>query len=297
VNGNAKSVCERAHPALETHCTGKAAELVFDLDELGSAGWEDRQVQKLIVPAGGAKEDVHHPVSRCHRHMTLLTCVSASGDALTPFVITASPISDALWRRGLRQVEDAMIRHRSSAYITKELFYEYISNVFVPYALALKDRPGFQNEMAVLLMDSGVPNRSRRVPRLFDENNILAITFPAQTTKLSQALDLVLFGMLEKLKASAVGEFDDDSVNAHIRELIQADEQTATSSTIRRSFRKAGLEHDITTRPFKLQVIQESVRANPGFREIWAWEVSIAILSHRRRAQRFRIMYSEFLLG
>jgi hypothetical protein len=34
-------------------------------------------------------------------------------------------------------------------------------------------------------------------------------------------------------KTSAIGEFDDDSVNAQITKLVQAHEQTATSSTIK----------------------------------------------------------------
>jgi hypothetical protein len=80
----------------------------------------------------------------------------------------------------------------------------------------------------------------------------MAITFPAHTMNLFQALDLVFFGVLKKLKASATGEFDDDSVNARISKMIQAYAQTATSSTIRGSFHRAGLEHDITGRPFKL---------------------------------------------
>jgi hypothetical protein len=86
---------------------------------------------------------------------------------------------------------------------------------------------------------------------------------------LFQALDLVFFGLLKKLKASATGEFDDDSVKAQVTKLIQAYEQTATSSTIRGSFRKAGYEHDTATRPFKLRVVQERLRENPGFQEMW----------------------------
>jgi hypothetical protein len=260
---------------LKTHLTGKVAELVFNLNELGFADQEDRKAKKVTAPSGVAKEDMHHPVSRHYRHMRLLTCVSASGDALTPLVITASTFSDALSRRGLSQGDDAMIRHRSPAYITEELFYEYLSNVFLPYVLVVRDWPGFQNEMAVLLMESAVPHASDRVRRLLDENSILAISFPAHTTNLFQALDLVFFGVLKRLKASTIGEFDNDSVNAHITKLIREYEQTATSSTIRGSIRKAGLEHEITTRPFKLQVIEESLSANPGFQEIWMRDISI----------------------
>jgi hypothetical protein len=52
--------------------------------------------------------------------------------------------------------------------------------------------------------------------------------------------------LLKKLKAWATGEFDDDSVGAQISKLIQADEQTATLSTIKGFFGKAKLEHDVT---------------------------------------------------
>jgi hypothetical protein len=207
---------------LKIHVVGKVVELVFNLDELGSADWEDRKVKKIIAPAGVAKRDVYHPVSRRHRHMTLLACVSAAGDALTPLVITASPVIASLWSRGLRQGEDAMVHRRSPPYITEEFFYDYISTVFVPYVMAVRDRLDVQNEMAVLLMDSAVPHTSERVRRTLGGNHIIAITFPAHTTNLFQSLDLVLFGALKKLKASAMGEFDDDSVRAQVTKLIQA---------------------------------------------------------------------------
>jgi hypothetical protein len=162
---------------LHTHITGRVAELVFNLDELGSAHWEDRKAKKVIAPAGVPREDVHYPVSRRHRHTTLLACVSVSGDALIPLLITGSPITESLWSRGVRQDEDAMIRHRSPAYITEELFYDYISTVFIPYVLAVRDQAGFEDEIPVLLMDWSVPHTSERVRRLLGENNIMAVTF------------------------------------------------------------------------------------------------------------------------
>jgi hypothetical protein len=97
-----RAYMEEHIPLLKIHLTGKVAELVLNLNELGFADWEDRKAKKVIVPAGIAKEDVYHPVSRRHRYMTLLACVSVSDNVLTPLVITASPISDALWRRDLR---------------------------------------------------------------------------------------------------------------------------------------------------------------------------------------------------
>jgi hypothetical protein len=280
---------------LKTHLAEKVAELVFDLDELGSSDWEDRKVKKIIAPSAVRKEDVHHAVSRRHRHVTLLACVSAAGDALTPLIVTTNAIRDSLWSRGLRQDEDAMVRRRTPAYVDEELFFEYISTVFIPYVATVRDRPGLENEFGVLLMDSAPAHMSDRVLRLLGENKIIAITFPAHTTNLFQALDLVFFGALKKLKATAVGEFEDDSVNAQITKLIQAFEQTATSATIRGAFRKAGLELDVSRRPFKVKVVEERLRDNPGFREVWERNAAVEALSSRRQAHRFGIINSEFL--
>jgi hypothetical protein len=82
------------------------------------------------------------------------------------------------------------------------------------------------------------------------EKNIIAITFPAHATNLSRTLDLVFFSGLKKLKATTVGEFHHDSVNAQIRKLLQTCEQTTTSFTIRGSFPKAGMDLYGTTQSF-----------------------------------------------
>jgi hypothetical protein len=95
---------------VKVHVAGKFSELVFNLDELGSTDWEDRKVKKVIVPADVGKEDVYHAVSRRHRHITLLACVSAAGDAPTPMLIAGNPILESLWSRGFRPDEDVMVR-------------------------------------------------------------------------------------------------------------------------------------------------------------------------------------------
>jgi hypothetical protein len=108
-------------------------------------------------------------------------------------------------------------------------------------------------------------------------------------------LDLVFFGALKKLKPTAVGEFDDGSVNAQITQLLQAYEQAATSVTIRGSFRKAGMDLDVTALPFRIRIVEQTLRENPGFKEVWDRNVSLHDLSRRRQLQRFGIISSEFL--
>jgi hypothetical protein len=239
---------------LKSHLTGKCAELVFNLDELGSADWEDRTIRKVIAAVSVAKKDVFHPVSRRQCHMTILVCVSAAGDALTPLLITATQIKPSLWSRGFAQDEDAIIRYRVPAYVDEELFYTYICNVIVPYVVSIRTGSELEHETAVILMDSALPHVSERVLRTLGENNILVLTFPAHTKNVFQSLDLVFFGALKKLKATAIAELDDKSANEQITKLLQAYEQTATSATIRGSFQKAGLWLNVTVSPFRIEV-------------------------------------------
>jgi hypothetical protein len=78
------------------------------------------------------KDDVYHSVARRYGHVTLLACVSAAGDALTPMVSSGAEIPDSIWRTRLRQNEDVLLRHRSPAYIDENLFCEYIYEVLIP---------------------------------------------------------------------------------------------------------------------------------------------------------------------
>jgi hypothetical protein len=176
----------------------KFSELVFNLGEVGSSDWEDRKPKTVIVPRSVSTDEVYHSLSRRYRHVTLLACVAAAGDAITPMIISAFPIPASLWAQGLQQDEDAMMRVRQPAYIDENLFSESISQVFVPYVSNLREKPEFANKTAVSPMDSASPHVSEKVLQLLDRNKIMAIVFPAHTTNIFRALDLVFSGVLKK---------------------------------------------------------------------------------------------------
>jgi hypothetical protein len=169
------------------------------------------------------------------------------GDALTPMLITGNPILDSLWSLGLHQDEYVMIRQRNPAYLDEASFYEYISCGIIAYVSSLRSRQELADQPAVLLMDSVLQHMSEHILRILGENNIIALTFPTHTTNIFQTLDLVFFDNLKHLKATGASEFGDDFVNNHLIILIQAYEQTAMSSTIRISFRRAEMTIDTIT--------------------------------------------------
>jgi hypothetical protein len=57
---------------------------------------------------------------------------------------------------------------------------------------------------------------------LLGENKILVVLFPAHTTNILQAIDLVFFGALKKLEGTSLGESDERSMNDQILRLLQA---------------------------------------------------------------------------
>jgi hypothetical protein len=132
-----------------------------------------------------------------------------------------------------------------------------LTTIFLPDVTAVRGRLELEDQPAVLLMDSALPHVSDPVRWILGETNVITITLPAHTTSTFQALDLGFFGSFKKLKATDTGEIDDGSDDATILKLIQAYEQTAT---VRGSFRKAELEEDTTTQPFKIRTTKDKLR-------------------------------------
>jgi hypothetical protein len=87
---------------MRTHVSGQFMERVFNLAEIGSSDWEDQKPKRGITPLAVSADDVYYPVSRRYRHIMRLACVSAADNALTPMIISQSPVRDSLWRYGLR---------------------------------------------------------------------------------------------------------------------------------------------------------------------------------------------------
>jgi hypothetical protein len=167
--------------------------------------------------------------------------------------------------------------------------------VFVPYILQLRENPVFADQLGVLLMNSVAARRSEGNLRLLGENKIIALVFPAHTTNLFQGLKLVFFGALKNNKEHLANKPDNASVHGQIWKLVRAEEQTATSFTIRSSFRKAGLSPNTQSPSFKLEFDGEALRQNDGFKELSDRNISIEALFSRRRVQGFEIFNAGFI--
>jgi hypothetical protein len=177
------------------------AELVFNLDDVGMSEWEDRKEKKVIIPKFMEDQTIHHRASRGVRHISIITCITAAEESLTPYLVTSQD-SDAvrkrLMSRGVRLGVDFALKNRSKPYVGRELFFDYIKTIFVPYLTELQDSEELEGWKAVLLMDNCSPHIGDDVIAVLTSVRVRVVTFATHTTHIFQMLDVVLFGAMKK---------------------------------------------------------------------------------------------------
>ena len=282
---------------MHKYIDGRYSELVFNLDEVGTSEWEDRKPKKVFIDKSMDSDSITHSIFRRITHITILTCVSAAGDSLMPLLIMKYSIQDSLWKTGLRQDEDAMIRTRDPPYIDRNLFKEYIKKVIISYINYVRQTKEFESKEALIMMDSCSVHCDMGILKLFGKNNIIVFTFPSHTTNIFQALDLVLYGIFKKIKNENEDNDGENKLEKIIIKILNAHEKVATSFNIRSAFRRAGLVPIPGTEPKKLEFVAENVVKNPGFRQIWELNIKAEELPKRMQNQKFGIMNEEFLPG
>jgi hypothetical protein len=115
--------------SIAQHVQGRPTELVFNLDEVGISEWDDRTVKKknVIVPRSSRGQTVHHKINRRLNHLSVIVCMSAAGENLTPHSVTSqdSPVvRRQLKKRGVRFDTDFILKSRAKPYINAEIVEE-----------------------------------------------------------------------------------------------------------------------------------------------------------------------------
>jgi hypothetical protein len=151
-----QSFLESGIKNIKTHLQNACAELVFNLNEIGISEWEDRIARKVIVPSTMRNETIFHGIHGWLKHVSVVACISASGDHMIPFVVS-SQVNDALvWKlkiEGSRIGTEIILKKWEKPYMNAELFHECISTILFPHVAKVRSNLGLTNEPAVLLMD------------------------------------------------------------------------------------------------------------------------------------------------
>lgn len=261
--------CQKYLEVLINEVDGKFAELVYNADEVGCSQWGDKKNKKVIVPSLNNDIRITHKVPRSSKLQTILGCISAAGDVLTPVLIhSRKTIDQQVYSLGLREGTDVIIRYSESGFINVEIFEDWINNFFIPFVNSTRNELKLQNEEAILLCDNCNSHISRNVKLVLAQNRIKLISFPPHTSHLFQMLDLVTFGVMKHSQSTMKTPFDRGTQADVIYRNLKAFETATLSSNNRAGFLKAGFLYDTTSTPYKIKINENKVmeiidNANP----------------------------------
>jgi hypothetical protein len=257
-------------------------ELIYNFDETGLSDWEDSKPKPGIVPMtlGGAM--IHYPVNRQVRHQILLRCIAASEDAYCPLLVSAKQSVLRLFEIGVRNGIGLRVKIAESPYVTKELILQCLRDVMIPSIESTRELPGCQGKPVIIFCDHHSCHCFDDILQELVNHRIVLITYPPHALHFFQVLDVPLFGRLESATKSLPR---DDNLDPHLDyafRAFRADEIATTSTTVRRSWEKAGfgsVRRDVVC---YLWVDEGRTRASPESVEVWQVDYPDERLSQRR---------------
>ena len=137
-----------------------------------------------------------------------------------------------IYETRVRKHTDIEIIVSNSAYVTTEIFHDYISNLLIPYVNIQRSIEPYGEEIAVLLMDNHPSHCSEDTLKLLAKNRILAISFPPHTSNISQMLDLMFFGALKNVKMGLPMRKELNKVAGQLDKIFRAFEMVSTPTNL-----------------------------------------------------------------
>jgi hypothetical protein len=223
------------------------------------------------------------------KHISIVTCISASGACLTPYIIISqdsAPLHRALEVTGMQIGKHLIFRRRDKPSVNADLFGNYIRTVVLPHLLATRRMYDFGKEDTVLLMDNCSPHLAPAVLTLLSNARVRIVTFAPHTMQIFQILDLTLFGLFKRREQYQL-RFDEERGTVHFIRKVYHDFRLAmTDTNIWGVFRGIGVQYGMVDGVQRLSFNEITLRERQGFREFWDMDFALENLSLRRRNSR-----------
>jgi hypothetical protein len=224
-----------------------------------------QKVKKAVIPMDMKDRLIQHKVRRTINHLTVLTCVMTSGDALCLMIITSRKVPDDIYHGGHRPGKDFLIERNAKPYVDRPLFENFIRHRLIPHITALRTDPCYSKAETVLLMDNCSARVTPEIFRLLGENHIKFITFAPHTRNIFQALDLSFFGVFKTKEKFWMDQDDDKTFTATIHKLVRQFHSVAMPENICGSFVMAGFSYSTGAIPCVLEFSRERMIKNADF--------------------------------
>ena len=218
--------------------------LCFNLDEEGHDDFVDKKAQDVIVKVGSSSH--FYPVPRKDNRATFLACVSASGDATKPLIITKRKTAEtSLLLEGITP-DKVMLGFSEKGYITSTLFNEWLLDVFKPFVIETREKYGLPTEVGMILLDGASSHMTETFFTVCRELNLKIFFLPAHSSHMTQPLDLVLFhSHKNNMRKSLTNEQLAADLTKKIMRMYKSWCTSCTPPNIMGSFRAAGCIYEL----------------------------------------------------
>ncbi|KAL8563331.1 hypothetical protein ACOMHN_039668 [Nucella lapillus] len=224
-------------------------ERIFNADE---SGFSICPKTKRVITMMGTKH-VYSVTSGTRQQVTVLACSSAVGQYIPPLLIfpyTRDPRFNAL-----EGFEDAFFQKTPNGWITEEVFFTFLRDIFIP---SLKSK-----RPVVLFVDGHSSHHSMAISTLCEENGILLYCLKAHASHIIQPLDQAFFGTIKPAWNEAVRKYQYETgesitIRTFARTLKKAWDTTARPEIALKGFAKSGIF------PFSPETVLSSDKLAPS---------------------------------
>ena len=187
----ANAYFDRLEASLGAH--GIHTDLLFNMDETGfTIGSKARQI---VYTSAQNNPRGLHAVLKEMKHLTVVECVSrAYPEAIPPlFLIAGKNIIHGMMPRQPGPLYHARIRTGPSAWMNAEGCLDWLRHCFIPGANTLRQ----EGQWVGLLLDGLRAHWTADMLRLAQDNRVLLMGFPPNTTSELQPLDVGIFNHIK----------------------------------------------------------------------------------------------------
>jgi hypothetical protein len=132
------------------------------------------------------------------------------------------------------------LRTNDTSYLTRDIFEEYLTKVFLKYVATLRASMNLHDSPAVLLCDNCTAYVDGDIKVLLTGDNIHLLAFPLHTSHLFHPLDLVTLAVFKRKDHDLSVRLPKDSQAWQTTKLMRALECVRDSRTNRAAFKRAG---------------------------------------------------------
>ncbi|KAA6396928.1 MAG: hypothetical protein EZS28_007545 [Streblomastix strix] len=184
---------------LKENVHGVLAVLISNVDESSVWALSDGGVKHFLVPASIAQDVSSYGVDRAEGRISVCADIILSGECIKPLIITKGDVTDEdLLLQSIVQGKQAVVYSSGTGNLNSDLFVRWLKECYFPDLDAKRVILKQRNALAIPLTENCGIHRTDQVKKLLEQQNVMIISFSANSTQFLQPIDCLSFSVLKR---------------------------------------------------------------------------------------------------